>query len=127
MDWEELEDLYFRFDAMHKGYGDWNGTPMSERDAFKRTVKQALAEKDKRSIAFQEKIAYYDRWLSNGVYYTNDEFLERVLKPRQHLMKTAVRFARMLEQIANEHGLTCIETQQFLNSPEAQEYMKEHP
>lgn len=59
---------------------------------------RALAEKDKEISALQERIAYYDRWLSNGVYYTNDEFLERVLKPRQRLMEKAVRFARILEQ-----------------------------
>lgn len=33
----------------------------------------------------REKVAYYDRWLSNGVYYTNEEFFEKVLKPKQQL------------------------------------------
>ena len=47
MSWADLEELYWRFDAMHKGYGEWAGTPMSERDAFKRTVQHALAEKDR--------------------------------------------------------------------------------
>ena len=42
MSWADLEELYWRFDAMHKGYGEWAGTPMSERDAFKRTVQHAL-------------------------------------------------------------------------------------
>lgn len=50
---------------------------------------------------------------------------ERDLAYRQ-LMEKAVRFARILEQIANAHGFTGIETQQFLNSPEAQASMKEH-
>lgn len=61
-------------------------------------LEQALAEKDKVNIALQERIAYYDRWLSNGVYYTNDEFIERVLKPRQQLMEKAVRFAQQCVQ-----------------------------
>jgi len=53
MDWEELEALYWRFDAMHKGYGEWSGRPTSERDAFKRTVRQALVEKDKEIAALK--------------------------------------------------------------------------
>lgn len=81
-------------------------------------LEQALAEKDMGSIALQERIAYYDRWLSNGVYYTNDEFLERVLKPRQQLMEKAVMFAERLAAMDKGSEVHWNDVEEFLNSPE---------
>lgn len=96
-------------------------------------LEQALAEKDKGSIALKERIAYYDRWLSNGVYYTYDEFLERVLKPRQQLMEQAVRFAECLtddcrctpEEVNTSQECAFIRARLFLQSPEVQAWRKE--
>lgn len=40
----EIEILYWRFDAMRKGYSEFAGAPKSERDAFK-IVCRELVEK----------------------------------------------------------------------------------
>lgn len=37
-----LEEAYWRFDARRSGSGPWKGMPMSERDAFKAVLRQAL-------------------------------------------------------------------------------------
>lgn len=43
---ERIEASYWRFDARHKGHGQWKQAPMSERDAFKVEMRNALeAEK----------------------------------------------------------------------------------
>jgi hypothetical protein len=43
---ERIELAYWRFDARRKGYGKWKSAPMSERDAFKAEMRNALgAEK----------------------------------------------------------------------------------
>lgn len=43
---DRIEAAYWRFDARHKGYGQWKQAPMSERDAFKAEMRNALeAEK----------------------------------------------------------------------------------
>lgn len=39
---DELEKAFWIFDAKHKGYGKWKPYPMSERDAFKTTVRGIL-------------------------------------------------------------------------------------
>lgn len=101
--------------------GRFGMTPTKDGDFVKyEDHKQALAEKDKGSITLQERIAYYDRWLSNGVYYTNDEFLERVLKPRQQLMEKAVRFAMALTCDEDLDIRACTTARDFLTSPEVQ-------
>jgi hypothetical protein len=45
---EELEEgyvevSYWEFDARRKGYGDWEGKKMSERDAYKAEMRKLLA------------------------------------------------------------------------------------
>jgi hypothetical protein len=43
---DRIEAAYWRFDARRKGYGQWKTAPMSERDAFKAEMRNALgAEK----------------------------------------------------------------------------------
>jgi hypothetical protein len=43
---ERIEAAYWRFDGRHKGYGQWEQAPQSERDAFKAEMRNALnAEK----------------------------------------------------------------------------------
>ena len=43
---DRIEAAYWRFDARHKGYGQWKQAPRSERDAFKSEMRNALeAEK----------------------------------------------------------------------------------
>ena len=43
---DRIEAAYWRFDARHKGYSQWKTAPMSERDAFKAEMRNALeAEK----------------------------------------------------------------------------------
>jgi hypothetical protein len=44
---EEIEALYWRFDAMRNGYGEFIRAPKSDRDAFK-CVCRELVEKVKR-------------------------------------------------------------------------------
>lgn len=39
---DRIEAAYWRFDARHKGYGQWKPAPMSERDAFKAEMRNAL-------------------------------------------------------------------------------------
>lgn len=39
---EEIEDLYWRFDAMRKGYGEFASMPKSERDAFKAVCRELI-------------------------------------------------------------------------------------
>jgi len=92
MDWEDLEALYWQFDAMHRGYGAWEGRPTNERDAFKRTVRRALTE--------------------NVVLYAKQ------VDAYQQLMEKAVRFAREWQ---NPTGCPSqVEAYQFLQSPEVQ-------
>lgn len=43
---DRIEAAYWRFDVRHKGYSQWKTAPMSERDAFKAEMRNALeAEK----------------------------------------------------------------------------------
>lgn len=46
---ERIEAAYWRFDARHKGYGEWRRAPMSERDAFKAEMRNALAAEKMRA------------------------------------------------------------------------------
>jgi len=39
---DRIEAAYWRFDARHKGYSQWKTAPMSERDAFKAEMRNAL-------------------------------------------------------------------------------------
>lgn len=39
---DRIEAAFWRFDARHKGYGEWRQAPMSERDAFKAEMRNAL-------------------------------------------------------------------------------------
>lgn len=39
---ERIEAAFWRFDARRKGYGQWKDSPMSERDAFKAEIRNAL-------------------------------------------------------------------------------------
>lgn len=101
MDWEDLEALYWQFDAMHRGYGAWEGRPTNERDAFKRTVKRALTE--------------------NVVLYAKQ------VDAYQQLMEKAVRFAETLVDLHEFCDIEAsdIEASTFLGSPQVQAW-KEH-
>lgn len=46
---DRLEAAYWRFDARHKGYGKWKQAPMSERDAFKAEMRNALSAEKTRA------------------------------------------------------------------------------
>lgn len=46
---ERIEAAYWRFDARHNGYGKWKAAPMSERDAFKAEMRNALAAEKTRA------------------------------------------------------------------------------
>ena len=48
---ERLEAAYWRFDARHKGYWKWKEAPMSERDAFKAEMRNAMAAEKMRAQA----------------------------------------------------------------------------
>lgn len=48
---DRIEAAYWRFDARHKGYGKWKASPMSERDAFKAEMRNALAAEKTRKDA----------------------------------------------------------------------------
>lgn len=53
---DRLEAAYWRFDARHKGYGQWKQAPMSERDAFKAEMRNALeAEKTRAEMRLVAK------------------------------------------------------------------------
>lgn len=54
---DRIEAAYWRFDARHKGYGQWKTAPMSERDAFKAEMRNALAA---------EKVRAEMRLVANG-------------------------------------------------------------
>lgn len=41
---DRIEAAYWNFDARRKGYGQWASAPMSERDAFKAELRNALAQ-----------------------------------------------------------------------------------
>ena len=43
---EQIEAAYWEFDARKKGYGQWKGCPMTDRDAFKWALRAALAAKE---------------------------------------------------------------------------------
>ena len=77
-----------------------NGPCSCSPKRTKEDHEQAIAEKDREIEHLKEKVAHYDRWLSQGVYFTNEEFSERVLKPKQQLMEQVVRFA---EAYRNAH------------------------
>jgi exonuclease VII large subunit len=95
----------------------------------KESHEQAIAEKDREIEHLKEKVAHYDRWLSKGVYYTNEEFSERVLKPKQQLMEKAVRFATELSTLSKQNLYSWQqnwkEADIFLSSPEVQAFLKE--
>ena len=44
-----IEAAYWRFDARRKGYSYWQSAPMSERDAFKAEMRNALAAEETRA------------------------------------------------------------------------------
>ena len=44
---EKLEEAYWLFDAMHKGYAEHAGQPKTERDAFKVAVRALLSNLNK--------------------------------------------------------------------------------
>ena len=46
---DRIEAAYWRFDARHKGYGKWKTAPMSEREAFKAEMRNALAAEKTRA------------------------------------------------------------------------------
>ena len=46
---DRIEAAYWRFDARHKGYGQWKQAPMSERAAFKAEMRNALAAEKTRA------------------------------------------------------------------------------
>jgi hypothetical protein len=46
---DRIEAAYWRFDARHKGHGKWKAAPMSERDAFKAEMRNALAAEKTRA------------------------------------------------------------------------------
>lgn len=46
---DRIEAAYWRFDARHKGYGQWKQAPMSERDAFRAEMRNALAAEKTRA------------------------------------------------------------------------------
>lgn len=46
---DRIEDAFWRFDARHKGYNQWKAAPMSERDAFKAEMRNALAAEKTRA------------------------------------------------------------------------------
>ena len=53
---DRIEAAYWRFDARHKGYGQWKQAPMSERDAFKAEMRNALeAEKTRAEMRLVAK------------------------------------------------------------------------
>lgn len=53
---DRIEAAYWRFDARHKGYGPWKQAPMSERDAFKAEMRNALeAEKTRAEMRLVAK------------------------------------------------------------------------
>lgn len=95
--------------------GLYEGLALELKDQVIAELKQALAEKDRQIAHLKERVAHYDRWLSIGVYYTNEEFFERVLKPKQQLMEKAVRFA----ELAGVRS-ACKEAYDFLQSTEVQ-------
>lgn len=45
----------------------------------------------------------------------------------QQILEKSVKLAEAFEIIANDNGLTCIEVQQFLNSPEVQAWKERQP
>lgn len=44
---DRIEQAYWEFDAAHKGLGEHKEMPMSERDAFKRVVRNLLSAEQK--------------------------------------------------------------------------------
>jgi hypothetical protein len=88
MNWGDLEALYWRFDAMHNGYGEWAGMPTSERDAFKHTVKQALAEKDQQ----------IERWKN----LSRDEHVRLLAESKEHLLQQYVNLTQMYGEQKHE-------------------------
>lgn len=95
MDWEDLEALYWQFDAMHRGYGAWEGRPTNEKDAFKRTVKRALTE--------------------NVVLYAKQ------VDAYRQLMEKAVRFAKVVSE-CRQSDCNQVDAQEY---EEAQTFLKE--
>lgn len=76
-----------------------NGPCSCSPKRTKEDHEQAIAEKDREIEHLKEKVAHYDRWLSQGVYFTNEEFSERVLKPKQQLMEQAVILSKALQEV----------------------------
>ena len=46
---DRIEAAYWRFDARRRGYGKWKAAPMSERDAFKAEMRNALGTEKTRA------------------------------------------------------------------------------
>ena len=43
---DPAEAAYWRFDARRKGYAEWKGLPMSERDAFKAEMRRIISRQE---------------------------------------------------------------------------------
>jgi len=127
----DIEQLYWQFDAAHRGIGEYAGMARSERDAFKLVVGHALAEKDR-------EIAELKEWKSIVMGTgTDQEAVIRMAaaeytrvavaawKEAYHaLMERAMLFAAATISDTVSVG-TVKQAQQFLDSPEVQAWREQ--
>lgn len=76
-------------------------------------TEQALAEKDREIQQIRE------HEFQRGYQEAEEKY--------QQILEKSVKLAEAFEIIANDNGLTCIEVQQFLNSPEVQAWKERQP
>jgi len=98
--------------------------------------KTALAEKEREIDWLRSQVANFQRWLSNGVYYTNAEYEEQVRKPKLKLQADlyqvvgeAVKFAELYTNAGVRKRFLCFnehyhEAMCFLTSPQVQAWRK---
>jgi len=96
----------------------------------------ALAEKERELDRAKIQVANFQRWLSNGVYYTNAEYEEQVRKPKLKLQADlyqvvgeAVKFAELYTNAGVRKRFLCFnehyhEAMCFLTSPQVQAWRK---
>lgn len=121
----DSEWAYWHFDAMHKGYGDYRETPLSERDAFKRTFDKAMAEKDREYAQLKEAYDAKVAGVPLGPIIGAQTILNQQIAYNQ-LMEQAVYFAEIADSVCRPSGLHgAAAAARFLASPAVQQWRKE--
>ena len=112
-----IEAAYWSFDARRKGYGPWKETPMSERDAFKTEIRNAIFAQQHHPEQHLEMVAPADVPLPGHpephTYRWSALELEAIKQHREAYAKAAVAAERerCISDVEALHGAQSVNNQ----------------